>query len=65
MTNDQAQGVWHVAHSDTIRQLLHQVADGEDPELAYLEFYANSIHHQDVDDPDLRQLLEGDSDDQC
>ena len=40
---------WWCIHGEAILEMLHRVADGEDPDLIYAEFYANSDHEQ-VDD---------------
>lgn len=32
---------WHISDTD-IMTMLHRVADGEDPDMVYAEFYANS-----------------------
>jgi hypothetical protein len=36
--------VWHVVHSDDIRELLNRAHAGEDPDMVYLEWYANGRH---------------------
>ena len=33
--------VWHVVSGDDLLELLHRAAEGEDPDLLYIEFYAN------------------------
>lgn len=33
--------VWHVIHGDDLRELLNRTHGGEDPELVYIEWYAN------------------------
>lgn len=41
--------VWHVVHGEDLMAMLHQVAEGADPEVVYIEHYANG-EHQDTDD---------------
>ena len=33
---------WHVIHGDTLKRMLDRCAAGEDPELVYIEEYANA-----------------------
>jgi hypothetical protein len=37
-----APGVWHVIHSEALLKMLRRVAQGENPDLVYLEEYANA-----------------------
>lgn len=39
-----ARPVWHIISSGDLLALLRRVAAGEDPELVYLEAYANADH---------------------
>jgi hypothetical protein len=41
-----AKPIWHVMDSTTLLKMLHRVADGEDPEMVYLEEYANAKHNE-------------------
>lgn len=40
--------VWHVIDSDRLLQMLRRVEAGEDPDMVYLEEYANA-EHEDCD----------------
>jgi hypothetical protein len=48
MSDDSAAeaGVYHVVDGLTLRELLQRVADGEDPEMVYIEFYANGARDE-------------------
>lgn len=37
------QGWWTIADA-TLKDLLRRVADGEDPEMVYMEHFANATH---------------------
>jgi len=41
--------VWHAVHGDTIRELLRRAHEGEDPDLLYIEFYANGEEPEDAE----------------
>jgi hypothetical protein len=43
-------GVWHAIHSSEIMEMLNRVANGENPELVYLEHYANAENCEGDDD---------------
>jgi hypothetical protein len=39
-----AKPVWHVIDSTALLKMLYRVANGEDPDMVYLEEYANAEH---------------------
>jgi hypothetical protein len=36
--------VWWTLSDESLRAMLRRVADGEDPDMVYMEMYANSEH---------------------
>lgn len=36
---------WWTIHGDDIMSMMERAGKGEDPELIYMEYYANSEHH--------------------
>ncbi len=38
---------WHTVHGDEIVRMLHEVAEGADPDVVYVEFYANTETRED------------------
>ena len=36
---------WWTIHGDDLISMMQRSAKGEDPELIYTEYYANSVHH--------------------
>lgn len=42
--------VWHVVSGSDVRELLRRARAGEDPELLYVEWYANATEREDFSD---------------
>lgn len=40
---------WWCISSDSLQEMLYRVAGGEDPDLIYIEYYANT-ERQEVED---------------
>jgi hypothetical protein len=48
--------VWWVISEESIREMLSRSAAGEDPDMIYTEFYANS----EVEHPEERDIRDAD-----
>ena len=41
---------WHVVSGEDLLAMLHRAADGEDPDMVYMEEWANAEHERFNDD---------------
>lgn len=49
-----ANALWHVVHAETLLHMLRRVRDGDDPDLVYLEEFANATHERHPGDGGAR-----------